>query len=137
MYEDDDDSTVPAAWNDPGRNAMDQMLENMKNFKDSAQAGHFSVSERGGESLLQMLQRLADYVTSVDPGALDQRPALGGSYGARAMAPFVQQVATDGRGFLPQLTRLAEVLADAEAGVKQAMANYRQTEHGIAGAFRG
>ncbi|MFD1050151.1 hypothetical protein ACFQ1S_33825, partial [Kibdelosporangium lantanae] len=73
MYVDDDDSTVPAAWNDPARNAMDQMLENMKNFKDSAQAGHFSVSESGGESLLQMLRRLADYVTSVDPGALDQR----------------------------------------------------------------
>src|SRR3954464_10202146 len=132
MYEDDDDSTVPAAWNDPARNAMDQMLENMKNFKESAAAGHFSVSASGGDGLLQLLRTISDFVSSVDHGSLDQQPALGTSYGARVMAPFVQLVATDQRGFLTQLLRLRDVLADAEAGVHQAMANYRQNEHSIA-----
>jgi hypothetical protein len=135
MY-DDGDSTVPAAWNDPARNAMDQMLENMKNFKESASSGHFSVSDEGGNALLQVIRMLRDYLSNSDHGSLDQRPALGGSYGARAMSPFVQQVACDQQGFLPQLRRLQSVLNDAEDGVQQAMANYRTNEHSVAGSFR-
>jgi hypothetical protein len=133
----DDESTVPAAWNDPARNAMDQMLENMKNFKESAASGHFSVSESGGEGLLQVIRMLQDWMAAADHGTLDQQPMLGGSYVARAMAPFVQQVASDQQGFLTQLTRLRDVLGDAEAGVLQAMANYRQNEHSVAASFRG
>jgi hypothetical protein len=136
MY-DDGESTVPAAWNDPARNAMDQMLENMKNFKESAASGHFAVSDQGGNALLQVIRMLRDYLANGDHGTLDQRPALGGSYGARAMSPFVQQVACDQQGFLPQLVRLQTVLDDAEYGVQQAMANYRQNEHSVAGSFRG
>jgi hypothetical protein len=132
----DDRSTVPAAWNDPARNAMDQMLENMKNFKESAASGHFAVSEAGGADLLQVIRLLQDWLAGTDQGTIDQRPALGGSYGARAMSPFVQQVASDQQGFLTQLTRLRDVLGDAEAGVRQAMANYRQNEHSVAGSFR-
>lgn len=136
MYE-DEKSTVPAAWNDPARNAMDQMLENMKNFKESAASGQFAVSPSGGESLLRVIRMLQDWLGSDHQGTLDQKPMLGGSYGARAMAPFLQQVACDQQGFLTQLTRLRDVLADAENGVKQAMANYRQNEHAVAGTFRG
>jgi hypothetical protein len=136
MY-DDDDSTVPAAWNDPARNALDQMLENMKNFKESADAGHFAVSEEGGAGLLQALRSLQDWLTSVDRGAIDQAPMLGGSHGARTMSPFLQQVANDAQGFLTQLTRLRDVLSEAEHGVKQAMANYRQNEQSVAASFRG
>ncbi|TCO65066.1 hypothetical protein [Actinocrispum wychmicini] len=136
MY-DDVDSDVPAAWNDPARNAMDQMLENMKNFKESAASGHFAVSESGGYGLLAALRALADYVAAAEAKQLDQQPMLGGSYGARAMAPFVQDVACDQQGFLTQLTRLRDVLADAESGVRQAMANYRQNEHSVAATFRG
>jgi hypothetical protein len=132
----DDRSTVPAAWNDPARNAMDQMLENMKNFKESAASGHFAVSEAGGAGLLRVIRLLRDWLSGADQGAIDQRPALGGSYGARAMAPFVQRVASDEQGFLTQLTRLQDVLANAEAGVQQAMANYRLNEHSVAGSFR-
>lgn len=132
----DDESTVPAAWNDPARNAMDQMLENMKNFKESAASGQFAVSEAGGQSLLKVIRLMQDWLNGHDTGALQQLPMLGGSHGARAMAPFLQQVASDEEGFLPQLNRLRDVLADAEAGVKQAMANYRATEHAVAGAYR-
>jgi hypothetical protein len=136
MY-DDDDSDVPAAWNDPARNAMDQMLENMKNFKQSAASGHFAVSESGGQGLLSALRALLDYVVAAEGiQQLDQQPQLGGSYGARVMAPFVQRVASDQQGFLTQMTRLRDVLADAEDGVRQAMANYQQNEHSVAGMFR-
>jgi hypothetical protein len=132
----DDQSTVPAAWNDPARNAMDQMLENMKNFKQSAASGAFAVSQSSGDALLRVIRALQDWLNGADhQGALDQRPMLGGSYGARAMAPFVQQVANDQQGFLPQLTRLRDVLTDAEAGVRQAMANYRSHERSVAGTF--
>lgn len=136
MY-DDDDSDVPAAWNDPARNAMDQMLENMKNFKQSAASGHFAVSESGGQGLLSALRALLDYVVAAEAcRQLDQQPQLGGSYGARAMAPFVQRIASDQQGFLTQMARLRDVLADAEDGVRQAMANYQQNEHSVAGMFR-
>ncbi|MET0233845.1 MAG: hypothetical protein ABW224_04325 [Kibdelosporangium sp.] len=132
----DDKSTVPAAWNDPARNAMDQMLENMKNFKEGAASGQFAVSESGGQSLLKVLRMLQDWLAGHDNAKLQQTPLLGGSYGAKAMAPFLEQVASDQEGFLTQLTRLRDVLTDAEAGVKQAMANYRQTEHAVAGTYR-
>jgi hypothetical protein len=95
------------------------------------------VSPSGGDALLRVIQMMQDWVSSGDHGTLNQRPMLGGSYGARVMAPFVQQIASDQQGFLTQLTRLRGVLSDAEAGVKQAMANYRQNEHSVAGAFRG
>jgi hypothetical protein len=131
----DDESNVPAAWNDPARNAMDQMLENMKNFKESAAAGQFAVSEAGGQSLLKVIELMQDWLGGHDNGTLQQEPLLGGSHGARAMAPFLQQVASDGEGFLTQLDRLRDVLTDAEAGVKQAMANYRATEHAVAGTY--
>ena len=132
----DDKSTVPAAWNDPARNAMDQMLENMKNFKESAASGQFAVSESGGQSLLRVIRTMQDWLASHDTATLQEKPMLGGSYGARAMAPFLQEVASDQQGFLTQLTRLRDVLTDAEAGVRQAMANYRQTEHAVAGTYR-
>jgi hypothetical protein len=94
------------------------------------------VSDQGGTVLLQVIRVLRDYLANADHGSLDQRPALGGSHGARAMSPFVQQVACDQQGFLPQLMRLQTVLDDAEHGVQQAMANYRHNEHSVAGSFR-
>ncbi|MFC0115372.1 hypothetical protein [Kibdelosporangium aridum] len=134
MYE-DEKSGVPAAWNDRARAAMDQMLENMKNFKVSAASGQFSVSPACGEDLLKVIRMLQDWLGGGHANTLDQKPMLGGSYGARAMAPFVQQIASDQQGFLTQLTRLRDVLSDAENGVRQAMANYRQNEHAVAGTF--
>jgi hypothetical protein len=131
----DDKSTVPAAWNDPARNAMDQMLENMKNFKESAASGQFAVSESGGQSLLKVIRMMQDWLAGHDNATLQEKPMLGGSHGAKAMAPFLQEVASDQQGFLTQLTKLRDVLTDAEAGVKQAMANYRQTEHAVAGTY--
>ncbi|WP_415830088.1 hypothetical protein [Kibdelosporangium persicum] len=115
---------------------MDQMLENMKNFKASATSGQFTVSPAAGEDLLRVIRMLREWLTGGNQRTLDQKPMLGGSYGARAMAPFVQQVASDQQGFLTQLTRLSDVLSDAESGVRQAMANYRQNEHAVAGTFR-
>ncbi|MBP2322169.1 hypothetical protein JOF56_002554 [Kibdelosporangium banguiense] len=132
----DDKSTVPAAWNDPARNAMDQMLENMKNFKESAASGQFAISESGGESLIKVIRMLQDWLEGHDTGTLEQKPMLGGSYGAKVMAPFLQEIASDEQGFIPQLARLRDVLADAETGVHQAMANYRRTEHAVAGTYR-
>ncbi|ALG14164.1 hypothetical protein [Kibdelosporangium phytohabitans] len=134
MYE-DEKSTVPAAWNDPARNAMDQMLENMRNFKESAASGQFTVSASAGDDLLRVIRMLQDWLGTDQSGTLDQRPLLGGSYGAVAMAPFVQQVASDQQGFLTQLARLRDVLGDAESGVRQAMANYGHTEQAVAGTF--
>lgn len=134
MYE-DEKSTVPAAWNDPARNAMDQMLENMRNFKQSAASGQFTVSPDGGADLLRVIRVLQDWLGAGPGGSLDQEPLLGTSYGARAMAPFVQRVASDQQGLLTQLARLRDVLTDAESGVKQAMANYRQNERAVAGTF--
>ncbi|MCE7005418.1 hypothetical protein LWC34_21675 [Kibdelosporangium philippinense] len=135
MYE-DEKSGVPAAWNDPARTAMDQMLENMKNFKASAASGQFAVTQASGEDLLRVIRMLQDWLGGGQANTLDQKPMLGGSYGARAMAPFVQQVASDHQGFLTQLGRLRDVLTDAENGVRQAMANYKQNEHAVAGTFR-
>lgn len=104
--------------------------KSMSDFATGAASGAFAVNEEGGEALLRAIRDMAGWV-DMEQGKLDylrQKPQLGGSNGATAMAPFVQQVAEDGEGFLTRLIAFRDSLIKAEEGIKQAMANYQNTD---------
>ncbi|GAA3021435.1 hypothetical protein [Actinokineospora globicatena] len=102
----------------------------MNDFAGNAASGRFAVNERGGEALLAAIRNMAAWVDSQSNRlrALAQTPQLGTSNNAQVMKPYMQQVAVDDQGFLTQLTSFRESLVKAEEGIKQAMANYRQTD---------
>ncbi|MBM7770689.1 hypothetical protein JOD54_000893 [Actinokineospora baliensis] len=102
----------------------------MNDFAGGAASGRFAVNERGGEALLSAIRNMATWVDSQRGRlrALEQEPLLGSSNNAQAMKPFMQKVAVDNQGFLTQLVHFRESLVKAEEGIKQAMANYRQTD---------
>lgn len=104
--------------------------KSMSDFASGAASGAFAVSEEGGDALLRAIRDMARWVDEeqVRLDILRQKPLLGGSNGATVMAPFIQQVAEDGEGFLTRLNAFRESLIKAEEGIKQAMANYQNTD---------
>lgn len=109
----------------------------MKGLKKAAAEGSFAVSETGGQALLVAIREMAEWVDGnlADLGTLSRTPELGSSHGAEAMKPYVREVATDKEGFLTMLREFRASLVDAEAGVLDAMKNYRTTESDTAGTF--
>jgi hypothetical protein len=114
------------------------MASSMISFKQAAADGSFSVNETGGKALLTAIREMAKWVDDniMHLGTLGRELPLGSSKGADLMKPYVQQVATDDQGFIPQLKEFRKSLADAEEGVLAAMKNYKNTDHGIQGNFR-
>ncbi|GGS20991.1 hypothetical protein [Actinokineospora fastidiosa] len=104
--------------------------ESMAGFAATAQEGGFAVSGEGGEALLRAVYAMADWVDSqrTSLAFLQQEAPLGSTHGAMTMKPYLQQVASDGAGFVTQLEQFREALIQAEQGIKQAMANYQDTD---------
>jgi hypothetical protein len=102
----------------------------MGDFASGAASGAFAVNEQGGEALLAAIRDMADWVDSEYNKlyVVGQEAKLGDSLGAKVMKPYLQQVATDEQGFLPQLVAFRESLVKAEEGIRQAMANYQHTD---------
>ncbi len=117
---------------------MVAMAKSMVSLKQAAADGQFAVNETGGQALLVAIREMAKWVDTniADLGTLAQQPALGGSHGAEAMKPYVQEVATDQEGFLTMLQQFRASLEDAEAGVIGAMNNYQHIETTVEGKFR-
>ena len=106
----------------------------MGEFLGSSTSGSFAVNETGGAALLTAIREMARWVDD-NAGALRslaQQPPLGSSAGANTMKPYVESVATDTEGFLTMLTEFRKSLTDAEQGVLNAMANYREQDSGTA-----
>lgn len=108
----------------------DSIGKSMDNFANMASGGGFEVNETGGEALLAAIRTMREWVNN-QQGELQflaQQMPLGGTNAAKVIAPYVQQVAVDGQGFLTQLAQFNESLTKAEEGINRAMANYRATE---------
>ncbi|MGW5051023.1 hypothetical protein [Actinokineospora sp. NPDC004072] len=112
--------------------------KSMAGFAATAQAGGFAVSEEGGEALLKAIYEMADWVDdqAMNLQFLEQAPPLGSSNNAQTMKPYLRQVASDEHGLITQLRQFREALRQAEQGIKQAMANYQQTEKQNADSLR-
>ncbi|MGQ0840427.1 hypothetical protein [Actinokineospora sp.] len=112
--------------------------KSMADFAGGAKSGAFSVNEEGGAALLKAIAEMKDWLDGERNRLhlLGQEPALGSSNGANVMRPHVQQVATDTQGFLTQLQAFDEALIKADEGIRQAMANYQQTDQVISTRLR-
>ncbi|GLW95120.1 hypothetical protein [Actinokineospora globicatena] len=99
-------------------------------FAALAARGGFAVNEQGGQALLRAIRNLIRWIDDQqsDLIMLTQTAKLGSSNNAEVMKTFLQQVATDGAGFITQVTSLRESLAAAEQAITQAMANYEQAD---------
>jgi hypothetical protein len=125
MYVDDSgggSSQPPPGWGSIG--------DSMARFASMAADGGIEVNDTGGQALLNAIHKMQDWVSSQETKLyqLAQEMPLGSSHAAQVMKPYVQQVATDGQGFLTTLNQFRESLKNAEQGIKTAMANYRATE---------
>jgi hypothetical protein len=114
--------------------AAKSLQKSTADFAVQAAEGHFAVSEEGGRALLQAITEMRDWINGQDwrLAELAQEPALGGSHGAQAMKPFVQQVATDQQGFITMLRAFGDSLDQAEQGIKDAMNNYKNMDTELA-----
>jgi hypothetical protein len=110
----------------------------MLGFKQAAADGSFAVNETGGKALLTAIREMAKWVDDniADLSTLARSQALGSSKGAELMKPYLQDVASDDRGFITQLKEFRKSLTDAEEGVLAAMRNYNNMDHGVQGNFR-
>jgi hypothetical protein len=59
---------------------------------------------------------------------VSQAPKLGTTPGARVIAPFTQQVATDPQGMAPAIQSLIRTLTDMVQAYRKASTNYAETE---------
>lgn len=104
--------------------------KSMSDFASGAASGAFAVNEAGGDALLAAIRDMAEWVDGEQASLhlLNQDAMLGGSNGAGVMKSHLKQVATDQQGFLTQLKAFRESLVKAEEGIRQAMANYQNTD---------
>lgn len=104
--------------------------DSMAQFANMAIDGGFEVNETGGEALLTAIRTMKDWANTeaLNLRDLAQEMPLGTSNAAKVMKPYIQQVATDEQGFLTQLALFQQSLANAERGIRTAMANYQATE---------
>jgi len=114
---------------------LDAIGKSIDAFAGAAAAGQFAVNRTGGDALLAAIKKMRDWINERQGylRILEQEPMLGSSNAAQVMKPFVQQVATDERGFLTQLVAFNETLRQAEDAIKQAMENYREADEASAG----
>ncbi|MFC0112773.1 hypothetical protein [Kibdelosporangium aridum] len=137
MYEDLGGSAQPEiGWADIGKN-IGSIGASMGAFASAAAAGGFEVNETGGKALLAAIKSMKEWVNEQESGLSEiaQVLPLGNSNAARVMAPYVQQVAVDGQGFLTQLAQFRDSLAKAEEGINTAMARYQATEQAKKSSF--
>ncbi|ALG08045.1 hypothetical protein [Kibdelosporangium phytohabitans] len=123
MYEDlDAEAKRGISW--------DSIGSSMDAFAGMAASGGFEVNQSGGDALLKAIRSMREWANEQQLGLRDlaQRMPLGGSNAAQVIAPYAQQVAVDGQGFLTQLKHFNDSLAKAEEGINKAMANYKATE---------
>jgi hypothetical protein len=113
-----------------GSSIGQSIFDSMNSFASTAAAGGFEVSSEGGKAMIDAITHFQDWVVSnaMKLDRLAQQRMLGGSNGAKVMAPFTQTVATDGQGFATQLQALQQSLEKAKEGIQKAMDNYKATD---------
>ncbi|HYS40105.1 MAG TPA: hypothetical protein VEO01_31200 [Pseudonocardiaceae bacterium] len=68
--------------------------------------------------------------------SISQAPKLGQTPGAKAIAPFTQDVANDPQGMIPAINNLRKTLEAMEQAYRQASTNYQETEAIIAQSLK-
>jgi hypothetical protein len=106
-----------------------QMQSSAKGFVAAAGSG-FHIEPEAAAILIKSctdsiheLEQLSDHIH-----AISQAPQLGQTPGAKVIAPFTQQVATDPQGIVPAIQNLKHTLTDMMQAYQKASTNYAETE---------
>jgi hypothetical protein len=113
------------------------MQASAQNLKAAAGTG-FHLEPEAAATLIKACQdSLHELETlQVHLGTIAQKPQLGQTPGAKVIAPFTQDVATDPRGIIPAITNLQKTLEAMEQAYRQASTNYQETEAIIAQSLK-
>jgi hypothetical protein len=99
----------------------------------------FTISESGGQPLLNAIQDLQDEIENAlnQSARLGLQPALGTTPAATVYKPFLATVASDPtQGAIPVLVKLLADLNDAHAAIQKSMANYKGTDAAAASSVK-
>jgi hypothetical protein len=115
-----------------GGSPFDAIGKSMDMFAGAAASGGFAVNETGGKALLQAIQNMKDWVDEnrLEVQRLSFKIPLGSTTMAEALKPYMNNVVSDGQGFMTMLLKFRESLDKAEQGIKDAMKNYQATDQG-------
>jgi uncharacterized protein YukE len=113
------------------------MQASAQNLKAAAGTG-FHLEPQAAATLIKACQdslhELEDLQLHLD--YISQAPKLGETPGAKVIAPFTQNVATDPQGMIPAITNLQRTLEAMEQAYRQASTNYQETEAIIAQSLK-
>lgn len=106
----------------------------------ATQGGGFSISENGGQALLNAIHDLQTEVSSALAHAsnLEQTLPLGSTPNANIYKPFIATVASDPtQGAITVLKKLQTDLEDARTAIQKSISNLRETDQGSGASISG
>jgi hypothetical protein len=115
------------------------ITEAVSALQEAAGGEGFSISEEGGQKLLDAINTLLGKVEQhiASANRLSKRLPLGSSPGAEVYAPFLATIASDpAQGAVPMLKKLQADLEAAHTTIQQSIANSRDTDQGNSSALR-
>jgi len=122
----------------PDQGQIDDVRSGLHNFYAAADAGHFAVDHTTGNGLIKWAQGVGDWIAeqSEKLRLITQPMPMSETATAVGVSAFMQGVASDAQGLVPQLKALAEELPRYEQAVRKAMRSYRETDERQGDAFR-
>jgi hypothetical protein len=105
----------------------------VSSLQKAASGGGFSISEEGGQKLLDAINTLSGKIGMhlAKSRSLTTRLPLGSSPAAQVYIPFLTTVASDPtQGVIPVLEKLKADLEAARTTIQQSIANSRDTDQG-------
>jgi len=122
----------------PGQGQIDDIRSGLHGFYAAADAGHFAVDHTTGTGLIKWAHGVSDWIAeqSEKLRLITQPMPMSETATAIGVSAFMQGVASDAQGLVPQLKTLAEELPKYEQAVRKAMRSYRETDERQGDAFR-
>jgi DNA repair exonuclease SbcCD ATPase subunit len=113
------------------------MQASAQNFKAAAGTG-FHLEPEAAATLIKACQESLRELDRLqfDLDQIRLAPKLGQTPGAKAIAPFTQDVANDAQGMIPAIKNLESTLQAMEQAYRQASTNYQETEAIIAQSLK-
>lgn len=106
-----------------------QIQSSAKSFAAAAGSG-FHIEPQAAATLINACRDALNNLNNLlsDLENVRQAPQLGTTPGAKVVAPFTQNAATDPRGIMPAITNLKQTLQDMIHAYQKASTNYAETE---------
>lgn len=114
---------------------LKQLNQGAQRFASAAGAGGFGVSPEAGKAMITAIHSVLDGLEGArrDVTQITQDSKLGTSPDARVMTAFNKDVASGDNSAQSSISALSETMMQLEAGIKEAMRHYRNTDDDNAG----